>query len=140
MFLVNDQDLDFAYPSSNRISFEALNSTAERSESGDMKVIDQVNRVVKIELTWDIISVADMEKLCQKFRIDISSIGQPYEPKNIEDLTFRIMCRVFTGIRSFTVYVGDTIQGELVDWSGSDGTHWRDVSINLIGTGESWNV
>lgn len=142
VFLVNDTPIGIPNPSEVKVSINGVTSDAQRSDSGDLKILNKVNSVAKLEVTWDSLTIADVEKLCQLFAIDIVEPGQVYTPKTLEQLTYKITTRLPSGIRSFTAYVGDTISGDLVDYSGIEddtqigGERWENISLSLIGTGE----
>ena len=142
LFLINDAPIGVPNPSTAKFTINGVTSDAQRSDSGDLKVLNKVNSIAKLEVSWDSLSIADMETLCRLFDIDIVEPGQVYEPKTLEQLTFKVTTRVPSGIRSFTAYVGDTLSGDLIDYSGRTdalqigGERWENVSLNLIGTGE----
>lgn len=143
--LVNDRPLGISNPSRVKVSINGVTSEAERVDSGDLCSLNKVNSIAKIVLSWDKLTVEEMETLCSIFSIDVADYGSTYTPKTINDLVYKITARLPMGIKSFTAYVGDTIEGELLDYSGSinsellGGEYWADVSISLIGTGEGWN-
>ena len=144
-FLVNDAPLPIRNPSEISIEINGITSTAERCDSGDMVAINKVNSIAKITASWDALTIEEMETLCNLFEIDVATYKGTYAPKTIADLVYKITARLPCGVRSFSAYVGDVIKGDLVDYSGEDsntvcGEYWRNVSINLVGTGEQWDV
>lgn len=145
-FLVNDKPIGFRNPSTVKVDIEGITSSAQRSASGDMTTINKVNSVAKLNLSWEYLSVEDMEKLCTLFQIDVADFEQPYVAKDIAKLVYKITTRLPMGIKSFSAYVGDTFSATLCDNSGESdekvigGNYWKDISLSLVGTGEQWNA
>lgn len=145
LFLVNNSPLpSIINPSSASVSINGVTSEAKRSDSGDLKTLSKVNSIAKVSLTWDYISVEQAAALCTLFGIDVVNTGESYVAKAIEELTYRITLQLPCGVRTFTAYVGDTIKGDLVDYSDDEGAateiggqYWRSLTLDLVGTGES---
>lgn len=144
--LVNDAPLGIRNPSTIEVTIEGITSEAERSESGDIAVLNKVNSIPKLTLSWEFLYVDELEQLCSLFNIGVAPYGGTYTPKDINELTYKITARLPSGIASFTSYVGDTLKATLHDHSEEPdaniigGQYWTNISITFVGTGENWKI
>ncbi len=147
LFLVNGDPLEnIPNPTQATVSIEGITSEAQRSDKGNLIVLNKVNSIPKLTLTWDLLKTNEAERLCSLFGIDVAEAGNEYETKTIEKLTFQVRVRLPCGLRTSTYYVGDTVSGTLLDYSGESNKHmlggqyWSNFSIELIGVGEEWQA
>lgn len=144
-FLINDKKPEFRNPSTMSVEINGISSEATRSDSGDITTLNKVNSVPKLTLSWDCLTLSEMEALCECFGITIAEYEGEYVPKSMEELVYKVTVRLPMGVRSFSAYVGDTLSAELVDYADATdesvgGEYWTGVSLSLVGTGEGWKV
>lgn len=149
---INNRSLSYIgikNPTTVDVSLNGVTSEAVRAENGVISNLKRVNNVGKVTLTWDCISIEEAEKLCTTLKINTPNIGENFEmvdlgsttaeglPIVYHEITLRLPC----GIRTVRMYVGDTIEATLEDYSGDTadnvgGQYWRNFRIALVGLGE----
>jgi hypothetical protein len=114
------------FPTSVNLTSESYSRDAERTANYELETLQLVNAKAKPEFTWDLIKVDYVQKLLTflKFHYNFEVNGE-IVPEDAP--TLNITYLDFTGMRTIKTYLGQTIQGELVEYDGVQ--YWKDFRI-----------
>lgn len=114
------------YPSEVSLSSETYSRNAERTADYELEQLQIVNRKSKPEVTWNLIKAEYVQKLMAeldyKYDFKVNGEIQPEEAPNIA-----ITYNDFIGIRTIQTYLGQTIDGTLVEYDGV--MYWESFRI-----------
>ena len=106
------------YPTSVDLISETYSKDAERTADYELEYLTEVNRKAKPAFTWDLIR-ADYVKALLEY------LGYNYDFKNAEGVivprsaaNIAITYWDFIGIRTIQSYLGQTIEGQLIEYNG----------------------
>ena len=106
------------YPSEVHLTAETYSRDAERTADYELEYLVLVNRKSKPEFTWNLIKKEYVEKL-------LAFLNYNYNFKNSEGIVIPreadeiiVQYQDFTGSRSIVSYLGQTIEGTLVEYEG----------------------
>lgn len=115
------------YPSEVHVTSEAYSRDAERTADYELEKFIIVNRKAKVEVTWELIEAAYVEKL-------MSFLGYHYNFKDaqgeivpVEADSYNIQYRDFMGQRSLVAYLGQTLEGTQVMYDGK--LYWENFRL-----------
>lgn len=115
------------FPSEVALTSETYSRDAERTSDYELENLTIVNRKSKPEFTWDIIKASYVVRLMQ-------FLGYHYNFKDADDVvvpeeapTYDISYMDFTGLRTIQSYLGQTLQGTLVEYEGV--LYWENFRI-----------
>lgn len=115
------------FPTEVALTSETYSRDAERTADYELENLTIVNRKAKPEFTWGLIKAEYVEKL-------FAELNYTYNFKNDEDIivpveapTYSIRYRDFTGMRTIDAYLGQTIEGVLVEYNGV--LYWENFRI-----------
>ena len=137
--LSTDQEkVDYAiahkmYPSSVHIIAETYSRDAERMANYELERLTLVNAKAKVEITWDWLSY-DYAVNLLSFLAFTYNYHDPLDPTIIvprEAPSIQIQTHDLTGTRTFSCYIGQTIEGELKA-SGDNKLYWESLRIAFI--------
>lgn len=104
------------FPTSVDLTSETYSRDAERTADYELENLTIVNRKSKPSFTWSLIRADYVEKLMQFLMYDYafkdaSGIIVPEEAP-----TYEVQYQDFTGVRTIKTYLGQTIEGTLVEY------------------------
>lgn len=115
------------FPSEVALTSETYSRDAERTSDYELENLTIVNRKSKPEFTWGIIKASYVVRLMQ-------FLGYHYNFKDTDDVvvpeeapTYDISYMDFTGLRTIQSYLGQTLQGTLVEYGGE--LYWENFRI-----------
>ena len=115
------------FPSTVNAVSETYSRDAERTADYELENLTIVNRKAKPEFTWDLIQADYVANLLSflgydyRFK-DAEGVVIPREAENIS-----VTYRDFVGMRTITAYLGQTIEGSLVEYEGT--LYWQNFRI-----------
>jgi hypothetical protein len=115
------------YPTDVKLTAETYSRDAERTADYELEYLNIVNRKAKPEFTWALLRADYAENLMAllEYHYDFKDADGVITP--IEAPRFSITYRDFIGMRTITSYVGQTIEGTLVEYE--DVQYWQDFRI-----------
>lgn len=115
------------FPTEVALTSETYSRDAERTADYELENLTIVNRKAKPEFTWSLIRATYIEKL-------LAFLGYSYDFKNAEDVivpveadNISITYRDFVGMRTINAYLGQTLEGVLVEHEGV--LYWENFRI-----------
>lgn len=115
------------YPTRVELTSETYSRNAERTADYELGELTIVNRKAKPTFTWNLIPAEYVANL-------LSFINYDYQFKNNENVVIpkeaediQIAYRDFVGDRVINVYLGQTMDGTLVEYEGI--LYWQDFRI-----------
>ena len=114
------------YPTEVILTSETYSRNAERTADYELEHLQLVNRKAKPEFTWSIIRATYVQRL-------MSELSYTYNFKvngeiiPIDAPEFSITCTDFIGERTVNTYLGQTIDGTLVEYNGVQ--YWQNFRI-----------
>lgn len=115
------------FPTEVALTSETYSRDAERTADYELENLTIVNRKAKPEFTWSLIRADYVENL-------FAELGYTYDFKNDEDIiipveavAYTITYRDFMGMRTINAYLGQTIEGVLVEYNGV--LYWQNFRI-----------
>lgn len=115
------------YPSEVSLVSETYSRDAERTADYELENITLVNRKAKPEFTWTLIRARYVKNL-------LTFLGYKYNFKNSEGTIIPeeaekiiVTYRDFTGMRTIEAYLGQTLEGTLVEYEGE--LFWENFRI-----------
>lgn len=114
-------------PTTVFLTSETYSRDAERTADYELMDLTLINRKAKPEFEWSLIRTEYVEKLMEElgYTYDFKDSTGVIVPVESPDIT--VTYRDFTGIRSIEAYLGQTLQGELVEYEGK--TYWENFRI-----------
>lgn len=114
-------------PSEVRLTSETYSRDAERTADYELEELTFVNRKAKPEFTWGLIRADYVERL-------FNFLGYTYDFKNADGVVIPVKAadlsityRDFTGLRTINAYLGQTIEGTLIEEGGV--LYWENFRI-----------
>lgn len=106
------------FPTTVSLTSETYSRDAERTADYELMYLILVNRKASPVFTWQLIRAEYVEQLLKflKYTYDFKNTSGIIVPKDAEDIS--IAYRDFTGDRVITAYLGQTIEGTLVEYDG----------------------
>lgn len=97
------------------------------------------NRVVNIQVTaqfsWNWLSTAELEGICEAVGITIPDLGQPFQTTNIDQpgTVLEVEMRTFVGLRTLRMVLDmqSAISATLTDKGNGDGDQWQGFELRL---------
>lgn len=115
------------FPTEVALTSETYSRDAERTADYELENLTLVNRKAKPEFTWSLIRADYVANL-------LLFLGYTYDFKNesdeivpVEAPTITITYRDFTGMRTINAYLGQTLDGVLVEYEGV--LYWQNFRI-----------
>ena len=115
------------FPTEVALTSETYSRDSERTADYELEALMLVNRKAKPEFTWQLISAEYVTLLFQELKY-------AYDFKNAEDIVVPRQADVikvtyidFTGERTIDAYLGQTIEGKLVEYDGV--LYWENFRI-----------
>lgn len=115
------------YPTTVNLTSETYSRDAERTADYELEYLVLVNRKAKPEFTWSMIKAEYVQALLSFLNYNYNFINDAgvVVPKEADDIS--ITYKDFIGMRTITSYLGQTIDGELVEYEGQQ--YWRNFRI-----------
>ena len=115
------------FPTEVALTSETYSRDAERTADYELENLTIVNRKAKPEFTWALIRADYVANL-------LTALGYTYDFKNesgevvpVEAAGISITYRDFTGMRTINAYLGQTLDGVLVEYEGV--LYWQNFRI-----------
>lgn len=115
------------FPTEVALISETYSRDSERTADYELENLTIVNRKAKPEFTWTLIRASYIERL-------FAYLGYTYNFKNEDDIVIpveadiiNITYRDFIGERTIKAYMGQTIEGVLVEYEGV--LYWSNLRI-----------
>ena len=118
------------YPTTVNLTAETYSKDAERTANYELEDLVLVNRKSKPEFTWSVIKAEYVQKLLVALSYkDDYRVGGEVTPVNAP--TYSIEYWDFTGTRTITAYLGQTISAELKEYfvNNVSTLYWEDFRI-----------
>lgn len=114
-------------PTAVGLTSETYSRDAERTADYELEYLTLVNRKAKPEFTWSLIKASYVERLMAFLEYhynfkDFTDIVVPQDAPN-----YSITYKDFTGMRTINSYLGQTIEGTLVEYEGEQ--YWENFRI-----------
>lgn len=115
------------FPSEVALTSETYSRDSDRTADYELENLVIVNRKAKPEFTWALISAAYVAKLLAflNYTYDFKNDADVIIPVEAEDIS--ITYQDFTGIRTINAYLGQTLDGVLVEYN--DELYWENFRI-----------
>lgn len=115
------------FPTEVKLTSETYSRDAERTADYELEYLNLVNRKAKPEFTWDLLKKDYAINLMQflKYTYDFKNEEGVITPREAEQFTITYLD--FIGIRTITAYVGQTLEGTLVEYDGIQ--YWQNFRI-----------
>lgn len=115
------------FPTEVALTSETYSRDAERTADYELENLTIVNRKAKPEFTWSLVRATYIEKL-------LAFLGYNYNFKNVEGIivpieaeNISVTYRDFIGMRTINAYLGQTLDGVLVEYEGV--LYWENFRI-----------
>ena len=115
------------FPTEVALVSETYSRDAERTADYELEELTIVNRKAKPEFTWSLIAAEYVEAL-------MLFLGYTYEFKDangdvlpVEAPVINITYKDFIGVRNINAYLGQTIEGVLVEYEGKQ--YWENFRL-----------
>lgn len=124
--MINYSYSHLMYPTSVEVSSETYSRNAERSANYEMDGLLLVNRKTKPEFTWELLPAIYVQRLLGflNYHYDFKS-GGVIVPEQSPEMSIEYLD--FIGMRTINVYLGQTIEGTLVEYDGTQ--FWENFRI-----------
>lgn len=115
------------YPTEVTLTSETYSRDAERTADYELEYLTLVNRKSSPQFTWQLIKADYVQKLLAflNYTYDFKNANGIVIPKDANDITVRY--HDFIGDRTITAYLGQTIEGTLVEYDGV--LYWENFRI-----------
>lgn len=115
------------FPSEVALTSETYARDAERTADYELEELTLVNRKSKPEFTWELLRTDYVKNLMSflKYAYDFKNLEGIVVPRASEDILVTYLD--FVGARSIVAYLGQTIEGTLVEYDGI--SYWQDFRI-----------
>ena len=115
------------HPTEVKVTSETYSRDAERTADYELEYLTIVNRKAKPEFLWSLIRADYVEALLKYLNYDYnfkdsSGIVQPRTADEIQ-----VTYKDFTGTRTIIAYLGQTLEGTLVEYEGVQ--YWENFRI-----------
>ena len=115
------------YPTSVTVTSETYSRDANRTANYELENFSVVNRKAKAEFTWSLIKKEYVEKLMAFLQYDYNFKNAEGDIVTRDAPTFSITYQDFVGQRTMLTYLGQTIDGTLVEYEGVQ--YWENFRI-----------
>lgn len=115
------------YPTSVAVTSETYSRDANRTANYELENFSLVNRKAKIEVTWTLIKKDYVEKLMAFLQYDYDFKDAEGNVVVRDAPTFSITYPDFVGQRTMLTYLGQTIEGTLVEYEGIQ--YWENFRL-----------
>ena len=115
------------FPTEVSLTSETYSRDAERTADYELEELIFVNRKAKPTFTWSLIPVEYVKNLFAELKYDYNfkDANDIVIPRKSEDI--RVTYTDFTGERTINAYLGQTIEGVLVEYEGK--LYWENFRI-----------
>ena len=115
------------FPTEVRLTSETYSRDAERTADYELENLTIVNRKAKPEFTWSLIRADYVEALMRflKYDYDFADATGDIIPRAAP--TIYVEYKDFTGMRTIAAYLGQTIDGVLVEYD--DVQYWQNFRL-----------
>ena len=115
------------FPTSVLLTSETYSRDAERTADYELEYLMIVNRKAKPEFLWRLIKASYVYNLMAflNYNYNFKDGEGIITPKNAEDIY--VTYRDFTGVRTIIAYLGQTLEGTLVEYEGE--LYWENFRI-----------
>lgn len=115
------------FPTEVGLTSETYSRDAERTADYELEDLTIVNRKAKPEFTWSLIAAEYVEALMGflSYTYVFKDAAGDIVPRSAPD--YLITYKDFTGIRTIHAYLGQTIEGTLVEYDGVQ--YWENFRI-----------
>ena len=115
------------FPTEVALISETYSCDAERTADYELEYLMLVNRKSKPEFTWELIRADYVENLLRFLNYDyeFKDAEGVVEPRKAEDIM--VTYKDFTGMRTIRAYLGQTLEGVLVEYEGVQ--YWENFRI-----------
>ena len=115
------------FPTSVELVSETYSRDAERTADYELEYLTLINRKAKPTFTWSLIKADYVRKL-------LGFLGYEYNFKNEDGVVIsqdapdiHVTYLDFIGLRTITAYLGQTLEGTLVEYDGEQ--YWENFTI-----------
>ena len=117
----------YMFPSTVEVTSETYSRDAERTADYELENLTIVNRKAKPEFTWGLIRTEYVKNLFEflHYDYDFKDANGIVNPRDSQDIT--ITYYDFIGMRVITAYMGQTVEGTLVEHEGV--LYWENFRI-----------
>lgn len=115
------------YPTSVAVTSETYSRDANRTANYELENFSVVNRKAKAEFSWSLIKKDYVEKLMAFLQYDYNFKNADGDIVARDATTFSITYQDFVGQRTMLTYLGQTIDGTLVEYEGVQ--YWENFRI-----------
>ena len=115
------------YPTEVALVSETYSRDAERTADYELENLTIVNRKAKPEFTWTLINATYVQRLFKflGYHYDFKSGDGAIVPEESPDISITYLD--FVGMRTINAYLGQTIEGVLVEYTGVQ--YWENFRI-----------
>lgn len=116
------------FPSEVKVSSEVYSKNAERSADYELNTLTLINAKAKPEFTWTNIKADYAKKLLDLLGFTYNyKTGDDSSIKPVEAAKFKVKYWDFNGEREIIAYLGQTIDGTLVEYDGV--LYWEEFRV-----------
>lgn len=115
------------FPSTVHLTSETYSRDAERTADYELEQLQIVNRKAKPEFTWDLLKYSYAQKLFQELGYYYGFANQSGIIIPVDAPTISVTYYDLTGLRTINGYLGQTIEGTLVEYNGE--LYWSSLRI-----------
>lgn len=115
------------YPTEVKLTSETYSRNSERSANYVLKRLREVNAKAKPEFTWSMIKTEYVANLLNflQFHYDYTNSEGEIVPE--EAIVIKVTYLDFNGMRTIEAYLGQTMDGTLVEYNGQ--TYWQNFRV-----------
>lgn len=115
------------FPTEVFLTSETYSRNAERTANYELQNLTLVNRKAKPEFTWSLIAAEYVEALMSFLQYSYNFTGTDDNIVPVEAPEILITYKDFVGIRTISAYLGQTIDGTLVEYDGKQ--YWQNFRL-----------
>ena len=115
------------FPTAVGLVSETYSRNAERTADYELENLTIVNRKAKPEFTWTLIEANYVTELFNFLDYTYNFVGNDGDVVPVEAPKIRIEYYDFVGLRIIDAYLGQTIEGTLVEYDGN--LYWENLRI-----------
>ncbi len=115
------------YPTEVKLSSEQYSRDAERTADYELEKLTIVNAKSKPEFTWSLIKADYVEKLLSFLNFTYNFKNSDGDIVPVEAAVILVTYRDFIGMRTINAYMGQSIDGTLVEYDGV--LYWENFRI-----------
>lgn len=117
------------FPTAVNLISETYSRDAERTADYELEYLKLVNRKAKPAFTWNLIKATYVQRLMEFLKYDYNfkdsqGVVIPREAENIS-----VTYLDFVGMRTINAYLGQTLEGVLVEYDGVQ--YWENFTISF---------